>query len=78
MNWVGGGVGEVDVDRGLAVNEPARKYALKSLPGREFSGLQLVAMMYVGFKGLDGSTDVGFDLSKEYEQALAMHQAKQG
>lgn len=63
---------------GLAVNEPAREYALKSLPGRQFSGLQLVAMMYVGFKGIDPSTDVGFDLSKEYEQALAMHQAKQG
>ena len=63
---------------GLAVNEPARKYALKSLPGRTFSGLQLVAMMYVGFKGIDPSTDVGFDLSKEYEQARAMHQAKKG
>lgn len=61
---------------GLSLGEPARKYALKSLPGREFTGLQLVAMMYVGFKGIDPSTDVGFDLSKEYEQAHAMHQAK--
>ena len=61
---------------GLAVNEPARKYVLKSLPGRQFSGLELVAMMYVGFKGIDPSADVGFDLSKEYEQAVAMHQAR--
>ena len=63
---------------GLAVNEAGRKYSLKSLPGRQFSGLQLVAMMYVGFKGVDPTTDVGFDLSKEYEQARAMYQAKQG
>lgn len=62
---------------GLDVNEPARKYTLKSLPGRPFSGLQLVSMMYVGFKRIDPSTDVGFDLSKEYEQALALHRVKQ-
>jgi len=62
---------------GLDVNEPAKKYALKSLPGRPFSGLQLVSMMYVGFKRIDPSADVGFDLSKEYEQALALHRAKQ-
>ncbi len=63
---------------GLAVNDPARKYELKSLPGRQFGGLQLVAMMYVGFKGINPSADVGFDLSKEYEQALALYQAKKG
>ena len=58
------------------MNEPARKYVLQSLPGRQFSGLELVAMMYVGFKGIDPSADVGFDLSKEYEQAVVMHRAK--
>jgi hypothetical protein len=35
-----------------------------------------VAMMYVGFKRIDPSADVGFDPSKEYEQAVAMHQAR--
>jgi hypothetical protein len=33
-------------------------------------------MMYVGFKRIDPSADVGFDPSKEYEQAVAMHQAR--
>ncbi len=61
---------------GLDVNDSSRKYPLKSLAGRQFNGLQLVAMMYVGMKGIDPSADVGFDLSKEYEQARAMHFAK--
>jgi tetratricopeptide (TPR) repeat protein len=63
---------------GLAVNDSARKYELKSLPGRQFGGLQLVAMMYVGIQGIKPSTDVGFDLSKEYQQALGLYRAKQG
>lgn len=62
---------------GLSVKEPSWKYALKSLPGREFSGLLLVSMMYVGFKQIDPSVNVGFDLSKEYERAHALRQAKQ-
>ena len=32
--------------RALDVNEPALKYTLRSLPG-QFSGLNLVALMYV-------------------------------
>ena len=32
--------------RGLDVNDPAPKYTLRSLPG-QFSGLNLVALMYV-------------------------------
>jgi tetratricopeptide (TPR) repeat protein len=62
---------------GLDVNDPTRKYTLNSLPGRSLTGLQLVSMMYVGFKGIDPSADVGFDLSTEYEQALALHKSKQ-
>jgi tetratricopeptide (TPR) repeat protein len=56
---------------GLDVNDPEKKYTLRSLPGR-FSGLQLVAIMYCGFKQIDPSADVGFDLSQEYEAAKAM------
>ena len=32
----------------------------------------------VGFKQIDPSVDVGFDLSKEYEQARALRQAERG
>ena len=54
---------------GLDINDPEPKYRLKSAPG-EFSGLQLVAIMYVGLKRLAPDTDSSIDLSEEY--ALAM------
>jgi len=54
--------------RGLDVNDPAQKYQLRSLPGR-FSGLHLLSIEYVGFKIVDPSVDLGFDLSQEYRQA---------
>ena len=57
---------------GLDINDPEAKYHLKSLPG-EFSGLQLVALMYVGFKQIAPELDAGIDLSKEYEEANKLH-----
>ena len=58
---------------GLEVNNPDRKYTLRSLPG-EFTGLQLMSYMYVAFKQIAREQDIGFDLSKEYEQALKLFQ----
>ena len=58
--------------RGLDVNDPAQKYTLNSLPG-SFSGLRLLCIEYVGFQYLDPSVDLGFDLSKEYGEALKLH-----
>jgi len=58
---------------GLDSNDPARKYHLRSLPGT-FSGLQLVCLMYVGFKQIEPEMDIGFDLSKEFEAAKSMLQ----
>ena len=54
--------------KGLDVNDPTQKYQLRSLPGR-FSGLHLVSIEYVGFKLVDPSVDLGFDLSQEYDHA---------
>ena len=45
------------------------------MPGK-FSGLHLMAYMYVGFKILDPATDMDFDLRKEYEAAMALHQQR--
>jgi len=56
---------------GLEVNNPDRKYTLRSLPG-EYTGLQLMSYMYVAFKQIAPQQDVGFDLSREYEQALKL------
>jgi hypothetical protein len=61
---------------GLEVNNPDRKYSLRSLPG-EYAGLQLMSYMYVAFKQIAREQDIGFDLSKEYEQALKLYQAKE-
>jgi tetratricopeptide (TPR) repeat protein len=62
--------------KGLDVNGTAQKYRLKSLPGG-FCGLHLVCLMYVGFKIVAPEKDIGFDLSKEYAAAGAIH-AKRG
>jgi len=58
---------------GLDVNDPERRYELRSLPGK-FSGLQLVSIMYVGGQRLQPGVDVGFDLVAEYSQALSLYQ----
>ena len=54
--------------RGLQVNDPAEQYSLNSIPGK-FSGLHLLCIEYVGFKVIDPSVDLGFDLSAEYAEA---------
>jgi tetratricopeptide (TPR) repeat protein len=56
---------------GLDINNPVKKYRLKSLEG-EFSGQQLVCYMYVGFRILDENVDIGADLSTEYKAALKL------
>ncbi len=53
---------------GLDTNDSTPKYKLRSFPGA-YTGLQLVSMMFVGFKQIDPTVDVGFDLSREYEAA---------
>lgn len=60
--------------RGLDINDPDRKYSLRSLPGK-FSGLQLCSIMYASFKRFAPGEDVGIDFSAEYEEALAMRQS---
>jgi tetratricopeptide (TPR) repeat protein len=56
---------------GLDIHNPDTRYQLESLPG-EFTGLQLLSYMYVGFQIIDPSVDVGADLSDEYQAALSM------
>lgn len=56
---------------GLDINDPAKKYSLRSLPG-SFSGLQLVCLMYTGMQLIDPSVDAGMDLSREFAVAKSM------
>jgi len=53
------------------VNDPAEQYSLNSISGK-FSGPHLRCIEYVGFKIIDPSVDLGFDLSAEYAAARAM------
>jgi tetratricopeptide (TPR) repeat protein len=57
--------------QGLDINNPDKKYTLKTMKG-SFTGLQLVSYMYVGFKIIDHSQDIGLDLSEEYKAALRL------
>ena len=61
---------------GLNTNDPKQKYQLNSLLGN-FSGLNLVCLMYVAFKSIAPEADVGFDLSKEYAAAKTLYGEKE-
>jgi hypothetical protein len=52
---------------GLDINDPKSSHVLRSLPGRGFSALQLVCIMYAGFKRIEPGMDIGVDLAEEYE-----------
>ena len=60
---------------GLDINDPERKYRLQSLSG-QFSGLHLLCYMYVGFKMIDPTVDIGADLSEEYQEALKIFEER--
>lgn len=53
---------------GLTINNPEKRYQLKSLDG-DFSGLQLLSMMHVGLKLIDPSIDSQSGLDAEYKVA---------
>lgn len=55
--------------KGFSVNDPSKKYQLRSRSG-DFSGLHLLCLEYVGFKIIDPTVDIGFDISAEYAEAL--------
>ena len=56
---------------GLDINDPDRKYRLKTLPG-EFSWLHLLAIMHAGVRMFDPKADTGADFDKEYAMAKTM------
>ena len=58
---------------GLDYASSEQKYRLVSLPGESFSGLQLMCLMYVGFKDIEPTLDVGMDLSEPYQMALQLY-----
>ncbi len=64
--------------RGLDYADPEPKYTLRSLPGENFSGLQLMCLMHAGFKRIAPEQDTGMDLEEPFLTALGLFNAKRG
>ena len=62
--------------RGLDYSDPEPKYTLRSLPGENFSGLQMMCLMFAGFKRIAPDVDPGMDLHEPFLTALQMFEAK--
>ena len=61
----------------LDINDPARRYRLRSMPG-DFSGLQLAAYMFVGLRQIAQGANPGIDFADEYRLAATMREAQRG
>jgi len=60
---------------GLDYASPDEKYELRSIPGRKFSGLHLMCLMYAGFQRVAPEHDVGMDLNDPFLTALQLHKS---
>ena len=61
--------------RGLDINDPEQKYALRTLPGK-YSGLHLLALMYTDFKQIDPTVNSGANFDAEYRMAVGVRDNK--
>lgn len=59
---------------GFDYASPDEKYELKALPERKFSGLQLMCLMFAGFKRIAPGHDLQMDLEAPFLVALEMFQ----
>lgn len=57
---------------GLDYASPDAQYELRTLPGRKFSGLHLMCLMYAGFKRTAPEQELGMDLNDPYLTALSL------
>jgi hypothetical protein len=59
-------------ESGLDYANPEKKYTLSAYPGESFSGLQLMCLMYTGFKRIAPDQDTGMDLNEPWITALGL------
>ena len=62
---------------GLDIADPDKKYALRSMPGK-FSGIELLAWLFVGMKDIAPEADSGIELRREYDIAMDMFKPRAG
>lgn len=55
---------------GINYANPERRYTLRTVPDEYFTGLQLLCLMYTGFKLIDPKIDIGVDFQESYDEAL--------
>lgn len=53
-----------------------KTYTLKSIPREQFTGLQLLSMLYVGFQKIEPAMDTGLDFKEAYTLALDAYKAR--
>ena len=58
---------------GLDYASPDTQYKLRSLPDEQFSGLQLMCLMYAGMKRTHPEADTGMPFDEAYAAALSMY-----
>ena len=62
-------------ESGLDYSSPEPKYRLTTYPEESFSGLQLMCLMYAGFKRIAPDQDTGMDLNEPWLTALGLFNA---
>ena len=63
-------------ESGLDYSNPEKKYTLSAYPGESFSGLQLMCIMYAGFKRIAPEQETGMDLNEPWITALELFESK--
>ena len=58
---------------GIDYTNADKRYSLRSIPDEQFTGLQLLCLMYVGFQKIDPKLNTGLDFKDAYEIALKMY-----
>jgi tetratricopeptide (TPR) repeat protein len=60
---------------GIDYTKPDRRYSLNSLPGEQFTGLQMLVFMYIGFKKIDPTVNTELDFEDAYQTAIKLFEA---
>jgi len=53
----------------LDIDDPQESYVLRAMPGRVFSALELICIMYAGCERIEPGMDGGEDLGEEWVMA---------
>jgi len=57
---------------GIDPHDANKKLHIASIPNKTFSGLQLLAFMYVAWQSIDPTHNLNLDFKNEYQMALSM------